>query len=109
MREIEFRCWNDIDKMMIEWRTLRASPIFFMNVIKGAVKHHTLEQYTGLKDCNGVKIFEGDTVGTDLEVGNVKYINEQAAFCLVDDGDFICLLSNAINYEVIGNIHEVQS
>jgi len=66
----------------------------------------TVGQYTGIKDSNGVKIFDGDTVGTDLEVGDVKYINEQAAFCLVDDGDFICLLSNAINPEVIGNINE---
>ena len=58
MKEIKFRAWNDIDKMMIEWEVLKASPVFFMNILKGKVRHHRLEQFTGEQDENGNDIYE---------------------------------------------------
>ena len=109
MREIEFRCWNDIDKMMIEWGTLRASPIFLMNVIKGIVKHHTLEQYTGLKDCNGVKIFEGDIISEPVSpVGGVDggYLYKQREIKWLGAGQGYALHAPGAASKVIGNIHE---
>ena len=47
MRQNKFRAWNDIDKMMIDWGLLKASPILFMNIIKGKVKHHRLIEIIG--------------------------------------------------------------
>ncbi|EAE3387958.1 hypothetical protein OEF46_000945, partial [Listeria monocytogenes] len=71
-----------------------------------AIDEKTIDQYTGLKDKNGKKIFEGD-VGWDEHnecYGVVKF--EEGKFLYVWENIAEDLWEVADGIEICGNIHE---
>ena len=113
MREIRFRAIHKLTKHWFEdihiiyqdgewfedYRALEDGRL--MNLEQVAIM-----QYTGLKDKNGMVIYEGDIVQTGWQ-GNEKgvVVFESSTYC-VDSGNGYMYFNHPESYEVIGNVYE---
>ena len=122
MREIEFRAWDKKRKKMVNVYTLiignekisyEVKEIFgnyaanYLQTID--IEQCELMQYTGVRDKNGVKIFECDIVKFDNKLYKVIWDNDECRFGLTNNVENTLLLLTSWRMqklEVIGNIYE---
>lgn len=125
-REIKFRAWDNENKYMITskqgiFTALRNSMNITIqdngyynngDLLKPNKEKYTLMQYTGLKDKNGVEIYEGDLIeykdSTGKHIEEVKF-DKGCFYAGLHGGSSTRVAPKLINVrlsKVIGNIYE---
>lgn len=110
MREIKFRAWCKFENKMYNKFYIEDHMKFaFMDeLIDSAKERYEIMQFTGLKDVNGVEIYESDVVEDyNRNLFTVEY-NMFCSFMLypLKNREKFLAIYPAIELKVIGNIHK---
>ena len=117
----KFRAWMKSLKWMCDVTNISFDSKFVDICQQGDIERHTemsaefdeieLMQFTGMKDLNGIEIFEGDIVRFFDSLYTVFYDISEGSYRLKphDDRwvvDYMCNFSSEESFEVISNIYE---
>ena len=126
MREIKFRAWSSGRKEMTEVESIhfKGNAVYLISKYLRLVANldeTELMQFTGLQDCNGVDIYEGDIIELWYEIcsGEYREYSDKGMVCFENglfiikcideqheyDFDFFHHVDDGTK-EVIGNIYE---
>ncbi|HGF8211265.1 TPA: YopX family protein [Enterococcus faecium] len=116
----KFRAWHIIDKKINSWKRLLNGHNLRNVFMRPEMCNLKLMQSTGLKDKNGVEIFEGDIVIINVNNGFDRLFDEKSVIKESKfHSDLVCELVKFdaeyrifhdpifdYEYEIIGNIYE---
>lgn len=104
-REIKFRAWVDPEPILGLSGEMKYFDLHDRNwsLTDGSCP---VMQYTGLRDKNGVEIYEGDIVKADGQIMRVVWFSLGACFRYAPDDENLESVLNYDDIEVIGNIYE---
>ena len=116
MREIKFRAWDGnriVNNFVLHADGKFESTIRNMDIPNASdvsvsvLIDPIVMQYTGLKDKNGVEIYEGDLLDFDIDEWGMDFKPEVVTMEKLIDWDLCGTLSDISNFRaIIGNIYE---
>lgn len=106
----KFRLWNKLDSCFVDPVLITAFPRLLGEILLGISDDCIADQWLGIKDYNGVEIYENDIVHIAGTPNGVASINSFLGVVYTDrNNEFAChhdAMAENDRPTVIGNIHQ---